>query len=92
MDQGSRTERRNDFGLQTNTHVVEKHWTVRYDEAHISHQTLLGKGGYGEVHRVKITPFVHANIEQMLDARTGTVVILKQGTPCIVLFVNICLM
>jgi len=28
------------------------HWTVRAEEPHIAHNGLIGKGGYGEVHRV----------------------------------------
>lgn len=29
-----------------------KHWTVREDEENIYHETLLGQGGFGEVHKV----------------------------------------
>jgi len=29
------------------------HWTVRDDEDGTEHIALLGKGGYGEVHKVK---------------------------------------
>jgi len=31
---------------------MEQHWTVRDDETDISHDKLLGQGGYGEVHKV----------------------------------------
>ena len=30
------------------------HWTIRESETHVSHQKLLGKGGYGEVHQVNL--------------------------------------
>jgi len=29
-----------------------RHWTVRDAESNITHQKLLGEGGYGEVHQV----------------------------------------
>ena len=32
--------------------LMETHWTTRYDELEISHDELLGQGGYGEVHKV----------------------------------------
>lgn len=32
--------------------VDSKHWTVRKNEESIVHEELLGKGGFGEVHRV----------------------------------------
>lgn len=32
--------------------VKSKHWTIREAETAISHQKLLGTGGFGEVHEV----------------------------------------
>jgi len=32
---------------------MEQHWTTRDDETEISHNKLLGHGGYGEVHKVR---------------------------------------
>jgi hypothetical protein len=31
-----------------------KHWTIGEEEENITHEALLGKGGYGEVHKVNL--------------------------------------
>jgi hypothetical protein len=31
---------------------MEKHWTIRDEEEDIVHHELIGRGGYGEVHKV----------------------------------------
>lgn len=34
--------------------IESKHWTIRDEEENLIHQELLGRGGYGEVHKVSI--------------------------------------
>jgi len=34
---------------------VAKHWTIRGEEIDILYQESLGKGGFGEVHKVKFS-------------------------------------
>ena len=31
---------------------MDQHWTIRDDETEVSHDSLLGQGGFGEVHKV----------------------------------------
>jgi len=40
---------------QTVNTMSGPHWTARENETNVSHQKLLGKGGYGEVHQVLIS-------------------------------------
>ena len=39
-----------------------RHWTVREEEQGISHQRLIGKGGFGEVHEVYTNYHVNAKV------------------------------
>jgi len=32
--------------------VTAKHWTIRDDEETVIHDSLIGRGGFGEVHKV----------------------------------------
>jgi len=34
--------------------IESKHWTIREEEDNITHEGLLGQGGYGEVHKVSL--------------------------------------
>src|SRR5271170_3205453 len=34
----------------------ESHWTVRPNEPNLSHEEVIGEGGYGEVHKVCSPP------------------------------------
>jgi len=34
--------------------IESKHWTIREEEENIMHKALLGRGGYGEVHKVNL--------------------------------------
>ena len=47
------------------------HWTLRDDETNVSHQKLLGAGGYGEVHKV-LSHFDILTV-QMMNTDTGKV-------------------
>jgi hypothetical protein len=32
--------------------MATKHWVIRDNEENVVHETAIGAGGYGEVHRV----------------------------------------
>jgi hypothetical protein len=45
-----------DAAIKKKRAIPQKHWTVcdDEDEKDISHEELIGEGGYGEVHRVQL--------------------------------------